>query len=242
MIGKEDLEGLIQHMTTVARERGLKPEELVPVVTEAATRYNRAQEGEISNIYSSLANEPWFVRAFQMGTKLHRMRYINEDEVRNSINRVLGTNLSDRDRGEYGNVYVVLEKTPPQVKVETPTRKWYSLSRQPAREEPPQHRQAKLYSYGQAHEDPGGRRNYHHFVVEGDYTQLQTVLQSFVDNPSNLRQFVSLAFGWKNEEAKEFDHGSRSQGSQSDLFRDMKRLITYSPERGAHQQVYTPKV
>ena len=245
MIRKEDLEGLIGHMAAVARERGLKPEDLAPVVTEAAARYNRAQEGEISTIYSSLANEPWFVESFQMAIKSHGIGSISIDVVRNAINRVLDTNLRDSKRGEYGDVYVVLEEAP-QVKVELPKRKWYPLSKQAAIEAPRQQRRARLYSYGQAHNDVGyrgaiGRVNTHLFVVDGDYGQLQRVLQSFIDEPSNLRQFAQAVFGWKNEEATRMANLG-SNGSEPDLFKYMKKLITYSPEKGAHQQIYTPKV
>lgn len=177
-----------------------------------------ASQRETLNAYGSLSNEPWLVKSFQMGGKLHNIKHINEDAVRNVVNSVFGLGLSDGNRGEYGDVYVVLT----------------GATRTKAAEKLPSGR-GILYSYGQAHKDAAARRNYHHFVVEGNYVLLQEVLLSFIDNPMNLREFVRLAFGWRNEQERRFDGGRFGNGSQNDLFEDMKKLITYSLKTGVRE-------
>jgi hypothetical protein len=222
MISDKDLEGIAEEMSRIAQEQSLDAKVAVPLFRTAAESYNQKQAAQVENLYAALRGDEWFMEAFQLAEKDNDM--VSDEfatkhkatskhakdafsvmykQVYEYVNKLFNKKIH-LDNKEYGSVFVVLERQADG--------------------------KGRLRSYGTAHHDGSGRRNNHYFFVVADYDTLSAVVDSFANDPQNVRKFIGTVFDWDNS------HDPR-RSKQADVTKDMQKLYLHTEEKGVQTRV-----
>lgn len=209
------LEAILKTAKQISEAHGVAPQTFEEILREAINVY----ESNSDNLYACLKANKGGAFAFEVASAFNVVTSIRE--IEESIKRTGSVLRGIYDEGalqEYMGIrtcdnsrdiaHVILEKTSTE---------------------------SVLWCYGQTFTE-GEHRRYSHayFVVIAEYEKLRKVLDSFEEDPNNIRKFMSIVFDWPNSPLDEY----WKCGGKVDLFATMKQMKLLDTSDGKGVQTY----
>lgn len=209
------LEAILRTAKQISEAHGVAPQTFEEILREAIRIY----ESNIDNLYASLKANKGGAFAFEMASAFNVVTSVREIEEcikrtgsvlrgiydNNALQEYMGIRTS---YGSHDIAHVILDKTSTE---------------------------SVLWCYGKTYrEGENARYSHAYFVVIGEYEKLRKVLNSFGEDPNNIRKFMSTVFNWPNRPLKEY----WNCGGKVDLFATMKQMKLLDTSDGKGVQTY----
>ncbi len=193
------------------------------VVNQLIGSLNQIVSGseDLTSLYQSFRSDEWLVGSFQNAYKRNNSRG-SEREIKNRIEKRIAE-LFD----------IQIEWEPPH-SVHHPGKVFVALERL-------ENERGRLLSYGECCSEARSMRgSNHYFYLISDYAKLKKAFNSFIAQPGFLKDFVKLAFGWRNTflDHESFNRRTMHENDREvDLFQDMRYLHLLDTEDGTRQDI-----
>ncbi|MBI4453573.1 hypothetical protein HY636_02925 [Candidatus Woesearchaeota archaeon] len=207
------LEAILKTARQISAARGISPQTFEEILREAVRIY----ESDINKLYNCLKANKGATGAFEVSSAFNVVSSFSEmDEcirrtgiVLYSFDKFAVQKYMGLSYLDNNIAYVILEKTSTE---------------------------SVLWCYGLTFtEGEHARYSHAYFAVIGEYEKLRKVLDSFGDDPNNIRKFMSIVFNWPNRPLDEY----WKCGGKVDLFATMKQMKLLDTSDGKGVQTYT---